>query len=328
VKVSVCINQKAALKRGLDAVGWRTIEVPIEALTVEERLILAEQPVRDCAYQIKSEVAEPTVEEIKIALKKLAIQAEQEIVKYLALDEETIRKGARSQYRTLSAPDHLADPRVAMHWEFEQKIHADERAKIKEEKILEYLALDEEQIRQNTRAQRRRALIFPDHLADPRVAMHWEFEQKIHADEQAKIKEEKQAEDKQKQAKMDKLRDWALAEGSELLVARIEEGLPWQKLARSQFIVQHAPEGYASISEEGLEVQDRTNPQMDEITELRRLRKLVAESQGALADPELAWYVIEADDCDPAATEKFPVVRIRVVCPDGSESWVEKRFDV
>jgi len=149
----------------------------------------------------------------------------------------------------------------------------------------------------------------------------------IRTEYENRIAIEKEEEEKREKAGQQVLLDWARKNGSELLLARIEENLHWQKLAESEFFNSICPDGYEKIEvdDEG----ERTNPQLEEIKELRKMKKLAEKSNGEIAEPRLRWNIIQEKDEDGDCTgeeDKFATVDITLVAPTGTTKTVSKRF--
>ena len=85
---------------------------------------------------------------------------------------------------------------------------------------------------------------------------------------------EKAAAEAQKEAKKQELKAWALANGSELLKARIEENLNWFELADTEYDHSRMPDGFDYKDEDDFDsCWDYKNPTLEHIQALREARK-------------------------------------------------------
>lgn len=88
------------------------------------------------------------------------------------------------------------------------------------------------------------------------------------------IAAEKAAAEAQKEAKKQELKAWALANGSELLKARIEENLNWFELADTEYDHSRMPDGFDYKDEDDFDsCWDYKNPTLEHIQALREARK-------------------------------------------------------
>lgn len=136
-----------------------------------------------------------------------------------------------------------------------------------------------------------------------------------------------------KEAGREALRQWALANGSKLLKARIADGFEWEGLAETEYarnVVNQiatdleeaagAPDGYGDA-----DVKERTTPTLDEITSLRNVRQR-AESVKVPVEMQLKWLVYPVamdEDGYPGDVEDDEALsrtelEIRVTCPNGA----------
>ena len=318
MKALIRIDMQAALKRGSNKYGEFTIEFDPAELTEQQRELLSKMSVKDGAFDVErgiperpggvgrircpGEFVDDTVDELKAALDRFIAKFDQEkaarVEQIKAYTEEFLAKPDEDCIGRRYNDDYFTVGAYPMEY-------ADKTDPHMIEKIARLEKLAEEKS----------------------VAYRAEQAEKKRLDDEAKAAEEKRL-----SAAHERLKEWGLANGSELLRLRIEEEINWIKLAKNEFIKAHSPEGYGSIPAD--DVKDRTNPKAEEILELRRLRKLCEESDGTLQDPELAWYVDNPDvdeseyeyPEDVQKPDKFPVARVKVFDPTGTWKWAEKRF--
>jgi hypothetical protein len=131
------------------------------------------------------------------------------------------------------------------------------------------------------------------------------------------------------EAGVNALREWAVAHGSELLRARIEDGFEWKGLAEQEYSraavdalgidaeeVSDTPAGFLYEDSE-----ERTTPTLAEIALLRRIRSKASEFTTA----KLLWIKYEAegdedwDEDEDKEELKRCEVEITVRCPNGAE---------
>ena len=90
----------------------------------------------------------------------------------------------------------------------------------------------------------------------------------------AEIAAEKAAIEAKKEAKKQELKAWALANGSELLKARIEENMNWFEMANEEWFKSVCPEGFSEHDDSEYDsCWDYKNPTMEHIVQLREARK-------------------------------------------------------
>lgn len=94
------------------------------------------------------------------------------------------------------------------------------------------------------------------------------------AAKKAVIAAEEEAIAAEKEAKKQELKAWALANGSELLKARIEENMNWVELADKEYDHSRMPEGFDYKDEDDYDsCWDYNNPTLEHINVLRESRK-------------------------------------------------------
>lgn len=86
------------------------------------------------------------------------------------------------------------------------------------------------------------------------------------------IKADKEAEIKAKEIKKQEIRSWALANGSELLKARIEEGFNWFDLANTEYIKSQMPEGFTLLANYD-KIWDLGNPNLSTIIKFKAAKE-------------------------------------------------------
>lgn len=90
----------------------------------------------------------------------------------------------------------------------------------------------------------------------------------------AEIAAEKAAIAAEKEAKKQQLKAWALANGSELLKARIEENMNWVEMADKEYDYSRMPDGFDYKDEDDYDsCWDYNNPTLEHINLLREARK-------------------------------------------------------
>lgn len=276
MKIRISIDKVEALKAGKDKYGPIVVDVPAESLTLEQRIELAEytacrsqeQPQADFYLDTHRSptqgISEGSPDAVRLILDRLIeIRRTDEAKKA----EEKAKKIADFRKR------FSEDPRkAAISWTAYREV---EPAKLLEE--------------------------IPE-LSD---ALQWaksecnkiEQEQAI-----AKIKNQEQEEKKkelerkrlaeikaQKEADENVLREWAEANGSDLLKARIADKFEWIGMAEKEFtasVVVELGEEIDIPDHEKNEELERTTPTLPEIQRLREVRKLLEEKP---ARCELIW---------------------------------------
>jgi len=95
-----------------------------------------------------------------------------------------------------------------------------------------------------------------------------QLEQEKAEREAAKIASEEKA-----KASKELLKSWALANGSDLLKARIEENLNWFEMANDEWLASVCPEGFMIYDEDNFDsCWDYNNPTLEHINEMREAR--------------------------------------------------------
>lgn len=152
------------------------------------------------------------------------------------------------------------------------------------------------------------------------VQMRAESETKVAADKAARAAREA-AENAAEEAGKARLRDWAMADGSDLLKARIAGNYNWIALARREFAagcVSALPGDYA-IEPDTWSPDDRDNPTLEEMREINLVAPLVAPAgEPGIESASLAWITVPADDdVEDSEEAQFAAIRVHVRCPDG-----------
>ena len=129
-------------------------------------------------------------------------------------------------------------------------------------------------------------------------------------------------------AQRDRLHEWAVAHGSELLHARIEEGMSWVRLACTEYAERVAGKlgddwwgrgrttRVYSAPEAG-NVVARETATLEEIPALRGARRCIADRELPVEEWQLTWCTERADD-DEAEPQRWAALAAEVRCPDGS----------
>ena len=163
-------------------------------------------------------------------------------------------------------------------------------------------------------------------LADYEVAR---IEKAKQEEEERRAREEKERRvEEEKERGENRLKGWAMANGSDLLKARIDMDFSWRELAEQEFFAVHCPAGYVLDCDIGYDQdKDRTVPDLREIEELRKAREQFAGlprvKQVSLSllwtkhvhDEDGNCYYDKEADCEDV---EEVAVRVRLVAPNGA----------
>lgn len=126
-------------------------------------------------------------------------------------------------------------------------------------------------------------------------------------------------------AGIEKLKQWSLAKGSELLKVLIKNGHTWIELAEREFIAAHAPDGFKVIK-----YDDFTPRKYPEVEELDALNALNATLKAPLSNARLSWNTVNCKVNDIGNViepeERFATLDVNITCPNGTERAVSLRF--
>lgn len=158
-----------------------------------------------------------------------------------------------------------------------------------------------------------------ERLGDVMAALKAEYARRKAAREAAE-KADAEAKAAAEAAGRELLRAWALAHGSDLLRARLEEGMSWRKLAREEFaraVCRDLGDKWSIDGGVSRRETERSNATIEEIAALREARATVVSRELPVADLQLVWCELEDEDTgeDLAWTVLVGTVR----CPDGEE---------
>lgn len=100
------------------------------------------------------------------------------------------------------------------------------------------------------------------------------------AEQESRIAREKQEEEKErlKAERIEQLRTWAMAHGSDLLKARIENNYTWKDLAKQEFAQAHLLEGFTLDTEYHASGEELDTPSLDEMRACNAVIDQVADS--------------------------------------------------
>ena len=128
--------------------------------------------------------------------------------------------------------------------------------------------------------------------------------------DEAKAEAEAEAE-----AKLRPLSEWVMANGSDLLKARLADGYDWKALARAEWVeCQENSFGLTRLDTEGKEYDPRTSPELEEIEFMRRVQKDIPQAMRETT--RFLWWTTE-EDSEPGAGECG--VNIVWITPDGND---------
>jgi hypothetical protein len=136
--------------------------------------------------------------------------------------------------------------------------------------------------------------------------------------EAATAEAQRQADQRKAQAE-ERLREWALEHGSELVKARLEDGYQWTGLARREYaasVVEQVRCGLADAPEFKGEAEDREAPTLAEIQALRNVRAAI-KAAGLAVEANICWLVPEGEG--EQAVEPHSEIELTITCPDGGE---------
>lgn len=318
MKVRLYVSKVEALKAGKDRHGCIVVEVPAESLTPEQREELAQhdyssqnEPKADFfldKYEqfSKCPIAEATPENAVRILDALIANRKAEIEKQKAEAAEKAAKHEAAVKAWLDAPvENLVYHVYGIEYRMVRRIDGHECPK--DDRLAEKLAAAQALIEIRT--------------AEKQAEIAAANAESVRKSAEAKARQD---------AGREVLRQWAVANGSELLRARIDGGFTWEGLAQQEFgrsvidslelpyeEVPNAPEGYDGSPD----VEKRTTPTLEEIQALRFVRE---RGKGKPVAVELKWmkYDPERDDED-YYDDREPIARteleITVTCPDDAK---------
>ena len=316
MKVRINVDKVEALKAGLDRHGLVVIDVPASSLSPEQREELARH---DYAFSNRNECpADFYLDHLgKSDGCPVIAEAKPEVVPVILDALITHRRAEEAEKKA----EHEAAVKVWLDAPVEEWLSEDSYHGWSVKGYMKGKDCPEDD---RLYGKLQEAKLLRDRL---------NFDRQCRKEAEQAERERKAAEAKaQKEVGREALKQWAIANGSALLKARIEDGFEWEGLAETEFShsiidqigadlerADDVPDGYESPTR-----KERTTPTLEEINTVRSLRKR-AEGIKSPIGVNLAWFVYKPED-DPEAypgeegePEAIQRTEIEVVvtCPNG-----------
>ena len=261
IKVNFRVSDKrivAAIAEGKSLTKWQCVEIELDSLTELQRKAI-------------SECVQVSVERNPFSINnELDLEGIDGVIKYcISVLKEKQDRFERDKQKLALEIDQFMDGKLSRI--FGQGVYSDKsgnfdidrlKIQIKIEKEKYNLDFDENAIVE-------RAKVIQSEVDEERAEQNRLYEEKKKADAEAAEKL-----NAQKEAKKQELKAWALANGSELLKARIEENMNWVSLANDEWFLSVCPKGFTHHDDDDFDsCWDYNNPILEHINALREARK-------------------------------------------------------
>lgn len=329
MRIRVKVDKVAALKAGKDRHGLFVVDIPAAELSGREREVLAES-------EQYGGVGQP---EADFYLDKL----------------QCFSDGQKGYLPTWQPPD-LSEPtpeevrrllaaRMAFH-DAEEEMSRERKRKEAERREAETLELLQAPVEKLVEGLESYSTPCPVYALrregmDPRLAGRLKeaeaYAEKLREERGRELERQEQkerAKEAGEAAAVEELKDWAVANGSPLLRARVEDGYKWLQLAEQEYarsVVDSlgvglpeepgCPQGYCNPGRE-----ERTTPTLEEIEAARRVDKAVeGKGLGDEVSVELVWFDYDPEIDEDEYYEEEPEhlkraeLEVTVTCPTGRE---------
>lgn len=329
MKIRLYVQKTVALKAGLDKYGYSVVEVPAASLSPEQRNALAKFGIPEGSHY---KTMYPEADFYLDDRSSVIIEAASPEVVYPMLDAIVVKNEEQRRYeqakieeKNKKAEEYVQkwlvaslDKFVFSRWEHNQ--HNWQLHTISGDKSWWFTNIPNDP-RLKDKIEEARAYVLKKNEEETKFRAREEQRKKDEEVERARLQQEGEA----------RLKAWAIANGSELLKARIEFGFTWMPLAQQEFCdscIVNLGLGSELTEKEGYssDATYRKTPTLDEIRELQRIQSLVGKKNLPL-EVKLIWvtYTPEAfsEDEAEAMTDddlvKQAEFEVEITCPDGEK---------